>query len=129
MRHRIKGRKFSRGTAHRSSMLMNLTKSLIIHQNIVTTLPKAKDLRPVVEKIITLGKNDTLSSRRRAISFFRGDYEVVKKLFSEVSPMFAARNGGYTSIVKAGYRQGDSAPMAIIRFVGINAEAAVVVNE
>ncbi len=117
MRHKIRGRKFSRNTAHRLSMLMNLAKSLIVHGNIETTLYKAKDLRPVVEKMITLARNDTLAARRRAISFFRGDLEIVKTLFSKVAPIFTSRPGGYTSIVRTGYRQGDSAPMAIIRFV------------
>ncbi|MCE2993786.1 MAG: 50S ribosomal protein L17 [Alphaproteobacteria bacterium] len=117
MDHGIKGRKFGRRTAHRQAMFMNLVKSLIQHGRIFTTLPKAKDLRPIAEKIITLGKQGDLSSRRQVISFMRGDCAEVKKLFSEVAGKVKDRNGGYLRILKAGHRQGDNAPMAMIEFV------------
>jgi large subunit ribosomal protein L17 len=117
MNHGIKHRKFSRHSSHRTAMLMNLVKSLIKHGRIFTTLPKAKDLRPLAERVITLGKEGTLSARRQAISFMRGDCEEVKSLFSEVAEKVKNRNGGYLRIMKAGYRKGDNAPMAMIEFV------------
>lgn len=116
MRHRVSGRKFSRNSAHRKAMFQNLACSLLEHEQIRTTLPKAKDLRPIVEKLITLGKKPTLHARRRAISLMRNE-KVVTRLMDEVSPRFQDRNGGYTRIIKDGFRHGDNAPMAIIQLV------------
>lgn len=117
MNHGTKQRKFSRRTSHRDAMFMNLVKALINHEQIKTTLPKAKDLRPIVEKIITLGKRGDLHARRQAISFFRGNTAEVQKLFSVIAEKCKDRNGGYTRILKASFRQGDNAPMAIIQLV------------
>jgi large subunit ribosomal protein L17 len=117
MNHGAKHRKFGRRKEHRSAMMMNLVKSLIMHEAISTTLPKAKDLRPVVEKIITLAKKGDLHARRQAISYMRGDLVVVSKLFSDVASKVRNRNGGYTRIMKMGFRQGDAAPMAMIELV------------
>lgn len=117
MDHGHRGRKFGRRSAHRSSLFMNLVKALIKHEQITTTLPKAKDLRPIVEKIITLGKKGTLAARRQAIAFMQGNTEEVVKLFDVIAKKCANRPGGYTRIVKAGNRQGDNAPMAIIELV------------
>ncbi len=117
MKHCVKGRKFGRTGSHRKAMLMNLVKSLLMHGKIFTTLPKAKDIRPIAEKLITVAKTGTLHARRQAISFARGNTPEVQKLFSEISEKFKDRNGGYLRIVKAGNRQGDNAPMAFIEFV------------
>ena len=113
MRHGIAGRKFSRTSSHRSAMFANLAASLIEHGQIKTTLPKAKDLRRVVEPIITKAKKGDLAARREVLKTIRNE-AIVKKLFDEVAPAFAKRNGGYTRIIKAGHRQGDAADMAII---------------
>lgn len=117
MNHKMKGRKFGRYSAHRKSLLMNLSKELIDHGRICTTLPKAKDLRPIVEKLVTMGKTKDLHARRRAIAFFAGDVRIAAKLFEEVSGRYESRNGGYLRIMKFGNRKGDNAPMAIIEFV------------
>ena len=131
MRHGMSGRKLNRTSSHRKALLMNLANSLLKHEQIKTTLPKAKELKPYVEKIITLGKKGDLASRRRAAQLVRfekavelnDDGEVVKeqyalkKLFEELAPKYANRNGGYTRVLKTGPRRGDSAPMAIIAFV------------
>lgn len=117
MNHGIKHRKFSRHSSHRTAMLMNLVKSLVKHGKIFTTLPKAKDIRPLAEKIITLGKDGSLNARRQVISFMRGDCPEVQTLFSDVAEKVKSRNGGYLRILKAGYRKGDNAPMALIEFV------------
>jgi len=117
MNHGMKGRKFGRTGSHRTAMLMNLVKSLVKHEKIVTTLPKAKDIRPIAEKMITLGKDGTLTARKQAIAFMRGNCEEVTKLFDSIAKKTANRNGGYLRILKAGYRKGDSAPMAVIEFV------------
>ncbi|MHC0449419.1 MULTISPECIES: 50S ribosomal protein L17 [unclassified Candidatus Lariskella] len=115
MYHGRRQRKFSRYSAHRKSMLMNLSRSLIEHEQIMTTLPKAKDMRPVVEKIITLAKKNNLHARRRAMAFFgNSGAPIVAKLFSELASRYKDRNGGYTRILKAGFRQGDCAPVAYI---------------
>ena len=116
MRHGFKGRRFSRSASHRKSMLANLAVSLIEHEQIVTTLPKAKDLRPIVEKLVTLGKRGDLHARRQAIAQIGHD-DVVKRLFDTIAPRYATRNGGYLRIMKAGFRQGDNAPLAVIEFV------------
>jgi large subunit ribosomal protein L17 len=116
MRHAKTHRKFNRRSDHRRAMLANLMASLIKHEQIVTTLPKAKDLRPVVEKLVTLGKRGGLHARRQAIAQMR-DIAMVKKLFEVIGPRYKDRNGGYTRVLKAGYRHGDSAPVAVIEFV------------
>ncbi len=116
MRHRVAHRLLNRTKAHRKALLANLANALIKHEQISTTLPKAKELRPYVEKLVTLGKNGSLHARRRAISIL-GDQEVVKKLFSALSDRYTERNGGYVRILKNGFRYGDVAPMAIIEFV------------
>ena len=116
MRHGIAHRKLGRTTSHRTAMFANMAASLIKHEQIVTTLPKAKELRPFVEKLITLGKRGDLHARRIAISRVR-DVEQVGKLFSTLGPRYADRNGGYIRVLKAGYRHGDNAAMAVIEFV------------
>jgi len=116
MRHAKTHRKFNRRSDHRKAMLANLAASLIKHEQIVTTLPKAKDLRPVVEKLVTLGKRGGLHARRQAIAQMR-DVAMVKKLFEVIGPRYKARNGGYIRVMKAGFRYGDSAPVAVIEFV------------
>ncbi len=117
MNHGIRGRKLRRRSSHRAALFMNLVKELIQHGQIFTTLPKAKDLRPIAEKIVTLGKNDDLNARRQVISFMRGNCPEVQKLFSEIAAKVKNRNGGYLRILKAGYRKGDNAQMAMIEFV------------
>jgi large subunit ribosomal protein L17 len=116
MRHGFKGRRFSRSISHRKSMFANLAVSLIEHEQIVTTLEKAKDLRPIVEKLVTLGKRGDLHARRQVIAQVGND-NVVKRLFDVVAPRYATRNGGYLRIMKAGFRRGDNAAMAVIEFV------------
>jgi large subunit ribosomal protein L17 len=116
MRHGFRGRRFNRTAEHREAMFANMAVALIKHEQIVTTLPKAKDLRPVVEKLITLGKRGGLHSRRMAIAQL-GDEVQVKKLFDVLAPRYAGRSGGYLRIMKAGFRYGDQAPMAVIEFV------------
>ena len=108
--------KFNRTAEHRKAMFENMAASLIKHEQIVTTLPKAKDLRPIVEKLVTLGKRGDLHARRQAISEIR-DIAMVKKLFGVLGPRYKTRNGGYTRVMKAGFRYGDSAPVAVIEFV------------
>ena len=116
MMHGKRGRRFSRTVSHRKSMFANLAASLIIHEQIVTTLPKAKDLRPIVEKLVTLAKRGDLHARRLAVSEIR-DLTSVKKLFDTLGPRYKARSGGYTRVLKAGFRHGDSAAVAVIEFV------------
>jgi large subunit ribosomal protein L17 len=116
MRHGMSGRKFSRKSAHRIAMFANMAQALIKHEQITTTLPKAKDLRPQVEKLITLAKKGTLHARRQAISELR-DADLVEKLFGALAERYKTRKGGYTRVLKAGFRYGDNAPMAIIELV------------
>lgn len=116
MKHRIKGRRLSRNSAHRKALMRNLASALLEHEMIKTTLPKAKELRPFVEKLLTLAKKDTLANRRLAISIL-GSNTLVNKLFTDLGVRVAARNGGYTRIMKFGFRTGDKAPMAIIEIV------------
>lgn len=116
MRHGSGYRKLGRTTSHRTAMFANMAASLIKHEQIVTTLPKAKELRPIVEKLITLAKSGTLHDRRIAISRVR-DVEQVGKLFAVLGPRYAERKGGYIRVLKAGFRYGDNAPMAVIEFV------------
>jgi large subunit ribosomal protein L17 len=122
MRHAKSGRRFSRTVSHRKSMFANLAASLIQHEQIVTTLPKAKDLRPIVEKLVTLAKRGDLHSRRLAISEIR-DLGSVKKLFETLGPRYKARAGGYTRVLKAGFRHGDNAAVAVIEFVDRDVDA------
>jgi large subunit ribosomal protein L17 len=122
MRHGNAYRKFSRRPDQRRALLQHLCSALIKHEQIVTTLPKAKDLRPVVEKLITLGKRGDLHARRQALAELR-DPPMVKKLFEVLGPRYKDRNGGYTRVLKAGYRHGDSAPVGVIEFVDRDVEA------
>lgn len=125
MRHRIAGRKLNRTSAHRKALLMNMANSLIEHEQIKTTLPKAKEIKKYVEKIITLGKKGTLNHRRIAISKLHRP-EVVAKVFDVLAKRYEGRNGGYTRVLKCGFRYGDAAPMAVIEFVDrdVNAKGA-----
>jgi len=116
MRHRLGLRKLNRTSAHRQAMLRNMTNSLLKHEVIKTTLPKAKELRRVAEPIITLGKKPSLSNRRLAFARLR-DREDVVKLFNELGPRYEKRNGGYLRILKYGFRQGDNAPMALVELM------------
>jgi large subunit ribosomal protein L17 len=122
MRHGKTHRKFSRRSDHRRAMFANMVAALIKHEQIITTLPKAKDLRPIVEKLVTLGKRGDLHARRQAIAEMR-DIPMVKKLFEVIGPRYKDRQGGYTRVLKAGYRFGDSAPVAVIEFVDRDVEA------
>lgn len=116
MRHRIAGRKLNRTASHRRALFANMAAALIKHEQIVTTLPKAKEMRRVADRLITLAKKGGLHSRRLAVSRIR-DEMMVKKLFDVLGPRYKDRSGGYTRVLKAGYRHGDSAPMAVLEFV------------
>ncbi len=116
MRHRQTGRKLNRTSSHREAMFKNMSVSLVIHEMIRTTLPKAKELRGVIEPLITLAKNDTIANRRLAFARVR-DRDVVTKLFNKLGPRYKERPGGYVRILKCGFRDGDSAPMAIVELV------------
>ena len=116
MRHRISGRKLNRKTSHRMALLKNLAKSLLTNEQIETTLPKAKDLRPYVEKIVHSGKNNSLHSRRKVFSLLR-DNILVNKVFDVLAKRYANRNGGYTRVLRSGFRYGDAAPKAIIELI------------
>jgi large subunit ribosomal protein L17 len=116
MRHGFRGRRFNRTTEHRKAMFSNMCNALIKHEQIVTTLPKAKDLRPVIEKLITLGKRGDLHARRQLIAQLK-DVEMAKKLIDVIGPRYKERNGGYTRVLKAGFRYGDNAPLAVIEMV------------
>lgn len=122
MRHGAAHRKLGRTSSHRTAMFANMAASLIKHEQIKTTLPKAKELRPFVEKLVTLAKKGDLHARRQAISHVR-DVTQVGKLFDTIGARYAERNGGYIRIMKAGYRHGDNAPMAVIEFVDRDVEA------
>ena len=122
MRHGVIGRRFSRTSSHRKAMFANMAAALIKHEQITTTLPKAKDLRPVVEKLITLGKRGGLHARRQLLSEIR-DEKLVTKLLTVLADRYKARPGGYTRVLKAGFRYGDMAPMAVIEFVDRDPEA------
>ena len=122
MRHGLAHRKLNRTSEHRKAMFANMAASLIEHEQIVTTLPKAKELRPIVEKLVTLAKKGDLAARRRAISKLRNQ-DMAKKLFDVLGPRYEERNGGYVRIMKAGFRHGDNAPMAVIEFVDRDVEA------
>jgi large subunit ribosomal protein L17 len=122
MRHGNTNRKLNRTSAHRKAMFANMSASLIKHEQIITTLPKAKELRPIVEKLITLGKRGDLHARRQAIAQMRDETQV-QKLFGTVGPRYKDRNGGYIRILKAGFRYGDNAPMAVIELVDRDVDA------
>ncbi len=128
MRHRVANRKLGRTTAHRMSMLANMTSSLVIHDRIETTLPKAKELKRMADRMVTLGKRGTVAARRRAIAIIR-DKKAVKKIFDELAPRYAGRNGGYTRIYKLGNRHGDCAEMAMIEYVDTEAKQAAKVTK
>jgi large subunit ribosomal protein L17 len=122
MRHRLRGRSFSRKSAHRKAMFENLAAALIKHEQITTTLPKAKDLRPLVERLITIGKRGGLAGRRRVIAALQ-DTALADKLMTTLAQRYATRAGGYTRVVKAGYRYGDDAAMAVIELIDRDVEA------
>ena len=122
MRHGMSGRKLSRPTAQRKALFANLAVALLKHEQIRTTLPKAKDLRPIVEQLITLGKRGDLHARRQALAALP-DQAIVSKLFSTLAERYASRQGGYTRVLKAGWRYGDAAPMAIIELVDRDPDA------
>ena len=125
MRHRVGLRKLNRTSSHRLAMLRNMTVSLLRHEVIKTTLPKAKELRRVAEPILTLGKTPSLANRRLAFARLR-DREIVSKLFDELGPRYASRNGGYSRILKFGFRKGDNAPMALVELLDRPEEAQAV---
>ena len=127
MRHRISGRKFNRRSSERKALFNSLAKSLLKYEQIITTLPKAKDLRPIVEKMITLGKNNTVASRRNLFAKLR-DNSLVSKVFGPLADRYASRNGGYTRIVKCGFRQGDMAPIAVIELLDRDESVKTVVS-
>lgn len=116
MRHRIKGKKLNKTSAHRKALLKNLSQALIKHEQIITTLAKAKSLKPYFDKLITIGKKGSLHAKRQAISKI-GDLSLVNKLFNILAKRYESRNGGYSRVLKAGFRYGDSAPMAVIELV------------
>ncbi len=117
MKHKVAGRKLGRNPSHRKAMLRNIVTSLLEHERIVTTVPKAKEVRRIAEKMITLGKRGDLHARRQALSYIRTK-DIVAKLFDELSEQYADRQGGYTRIIRTGTRYGDAAPMAIVELVG-----------
>ena len=125
MRHGKSGRRLGRTVSHRKALFTNMAASLLEHEQLVTTLPKAKELRPIVEKLVTLGKRGDLHDRRQVASQVQCDF-ATKRLFDEIAPRYAARNGGYLRIMKAGFRHGDNAAMAVIEFVDrdVNAKGA-----
>jgi large subunit ribosomal protein L17 len=122
MRHRLSGRKLNRTSSHRKALFANMAAALLKHEQITTTLPKAKELRPVVEKLITLGKKGDLSARRRAMAVLR-DETVTGKLFATIAPRYSDRAGGYTRVMRAGFRHGDMAPLAVIELVDRDPDA------
>ena len=122
MRHGNTGRKLNRSSSHRKAMFANLAASLIRHEQIVTTLPKAKELKPIVDRLVTLSKRGDIHARRLAVARIR-DEDAVKKLFDTLGPRYGSRAGGYTRVLKAGFRYGDSAPMAVIELVERDREA------
>ena len=123
MRHRLSGRKLNRTSAHRKALFRNMAAALIKHEQIKTTLPKAKELRGVVDHLVTLGKRGTLHARRQALSRLNGDTVMADKLFTTLAERYADRPGGYTRVLKAGFRYGDNAPMAVIELVDRDPDA------
>ena len=122
MRHRLRGRKLGRTSAHRKALFANMAAALIKHEQIKTTLPKAKELRSVVDRLVTLGKRGNLHARRQALAVLQ-DTALAEKLFSTLAERYAERPGGYTRVLKAGFRYGDAAPMAVIELVDRDPEA------
>ena len=122
MKHRIKGKKLNRTSSHRKALFKNMAQSIIKHEQIITTLPKAKTMKPIIDKLITLGKKGSLHARRQAFSKLR-DNEIVSKLFGTLATRYAERKGGYTRVLKAGFRYGDTAAMAVIELVDRDEEA------
>ena len=122
MKHRIKGKKLNRTSSHRKALFKNLAQAIIKHEQIITTLPKAKSMKPIIDKLITLGKKGSLHARRQAFSQLR-DNKMVSKLFGDLATRYAERQGGYSRVLKAGFRTGDDAPMAVIELVDRNPEA------
>jgi len=123
MRHRLSGRKLNRTSSHRKAMFVNMAAALIKHEQITTTVPKAKELRPIADRLITLGKRGSLHARRQALSRLGGDAKLVDKLFTTLSERYGDRQGGYTRVLHAGYRYGDSAPLAVIELVDRDPDA------
>ena len=122
MKHRIKGKKLNRTSSHRKALFKNMAQALIKHEQIITTLPKAKTLKPIIDKLITLGKKGSLHARRQAFSQLR-DNNMVSKLFGDLASRYADRQGGYSRVLKAGYRYGDAAAMAVLELVDRDEEA------
>ena len=122
MKHRIKGKKLNRSSSHRKALFKNMAQAIIKHEQIITTLPKAKTMKPLIDKLITLGKKGTLHARRQAFSQLR-DNKMVSKLFGDLAARYADRHGGYSRVLKAGYRYGDTAAMAVIELVDRNEDA------
>jgi large subunit ribosomal protein L17 len=122
MKHRIKGKKLNRTSSHRKALFKNMAQAIIKHEQIITTLPKAKTMKPVIDKLITLGKKGTLHARRQAFSQLR-DNNMVSKLFGDLATRYAERQGGYSRVLKAGYRYGDAAAMAVLELVDRNEDA------
>ncbi|MAV47291.1 MAG: 50S ribosomal protein L17 [Alphaproteobacteria bacterium TMED89] len=123
MRHRMSGRKLNRTSTHRKAMFANMAVALLKHEQIKTTLPKAKDLRRYVDRLITLGKKGTLAARRQALSQLHNDNTIVQKLFDDLASRYENRDGGYTRVLKGGFRYGDMAPMAFIELVDRDPDA------
>ncbi|MDA1324126.1 MAG: 50S ribosomal protein L17 [Proteobacteria bacterium] len=123
MRHRLSGRKLNRTSAHRKAMFRNMAVALLKHEQIKTTLPKAKELRGIVDRLVTLGKRGTLHTRRQALSRLNNDVVIAEKLFATLAERYAERDGGYTRVLKAGFRYGDNAPMAVIELVDRDPDA------
>ena len=122
MKHRIKGKKLNRTSSHRKALFMNMAQAIIKHEQIMTTLPKAKTMKPIIDKLITLGKKGSIHARRRAFSQLR-DNDIVSKLFGDLATRYAERQGGYSRVLKAGYRYGDAAAMAVLELVDRNEDA------
>ena len=122
MKHRIKGKKLNRTSSHRKALFKNMAQAIIKHEQIITTLPKAKTMKPIIDKLITLGKKGTLHARRQAFSQLR-DNNMVSKLFGDLATRYAERQGGYSRVLKAGFRYGDAAAMAVLELVDRNEDA------
>ena len=122
MKHRIKGKKLNRTSSHRKALFKNMAQAIIKHEQIITTLPKAKTMKPIIDKLITLGKKGSLHARRKAFSQLR-DNNIVSKLFGDLATRYAERQGGYSRVLKAGYRYGDAAAMAVLELVDRNEDA------
>ena len=122
MKHRIKGKKLNRTSSHRKALFKNMAQAIIKHEQIITTLPKAKTMKPIIDKLITLGKKGSLHAKRQAFSQLR-DNNMVSKLFGDLATRYAERQGGYSRVLKAGYRYGDAAAMAVLELVDRNEDA------